>query len=94
MDFTFTGHDPTTQPHWRKGEEVINCPKCGKRPKTIEGRLTGAIGRLNGNPTYRRRLLCACGHRFTTFEVHEDVLRDESAINALKAIRLIAAANI
>ena len=45
----------------------MRCPKCAGKSKTLDTR------EYRGSPTIMRRHKCLeCGHRFRTFEIHED----------------------
>ena len=54
---------------------MIQCEKCGEDINVIDSRTTNASYLLIGVLARRRRACKNCGHRFTTFEVTEDVVK-------------------
>jgi len=56
--------------------ETMPCPACGStRTQTKDSRPD----KLFGLTTRKRRKACACGHRFSTYEISDAVLRSMEA---------------
>lgn len=55
---------------------MLNCPKCTNEIKVIDSRVTNSYYYDSGLLAKRRRECKTCGHRFNTFEVTEDVVKE------------------
>lgn len=53
------------------GERAFGCPKCEKPLRVVDSRPSTFMGAR----AIRRRRVCVCGHRFTTFEIPADIMR-------------------
>lgn len=53
------------------GERAFGCPMCDQPLRVIDSRPSTFMGAR----AIRRRRVCICGHRFTTFEIPADIMR-------------------
>ena len=53
----------------------VDCPRCGDKTAVLDSRPRVTSNRDLYGMIYRRRECSVCQHRFTTYEVSEDVMR-------------------